>query len=181
MSGQGAPAITVEGAEQLKVVVIASEWHTTVMDGLLDGARRALSAAGVTDVTELRVPGAFELPVAAARVAAHGVDAIVALGVVLRGGTPHFDFVCQAAATGLPIVASRLGGMPESMREGETGFLVPERDEQALSDRMAELLEDPAKARRMGAAGRALVEDRFDIDRQTATLEAHYDSLVGQA
>ena len=84
----------------------------------------------------------------------------------------------EAAATGLPIVGSRVGGIPECMLEGKTGFLVPERDEDALARRMAELLEDPVRRHRMGAAGRALVEDRFDIDRQTAVLENFYDSLL---
>jgi glycosyltransferase involved in cell wall biosynthesis len=87
----------------------------------------------------------------------------------------------EAAATGLPIVGSRVGGIPECMLEGETGFLVPERDEDALARRMAELLEDPLRRHRMGAAGRALVEDRFDIDRQTAVLENFYDSLLGRS
>jgi 6,7-dimethyl-8-ribityllumazine synthase len=109
MSRDGAPDLEVEGAAGLRVVVIASRWHATVMDGLLDGARRGLAAAGVHDVTELRVPGVFELPVAAARVAANGVDAVIALGVVIRGGTPHFDYVCQAATTGLTLVAQRTG------------------------------------------------------------------------
>jgi 6,7-dimethyl-8-ribityllumazine synthase len=109
VSGHGAPDINVEGAEQLKVVVVASRWHETVMDGLVSGARRALADAGVRDVTELRVPGVFELPVAAARVIAAGVDAVVALGVVIRGGTPHFEYVCQAATTGLTLVSERTG------------------------------------------------------------------------
>ena len=86
----------------------------------------------------------------------------------------------EAAATGLPIIGSRVGGIPECMLEGKTGFLVPERDEDALARRMAELLEDPVRRHRMGAAGRALVEDRFDIDRQTAVLENFYDSLLGR-
>ena len=86
----------------------------------------------------------------------------------------------EAAATGLPIVGSRVGGIPECVLEGKTGFLVPERDEDALARRMAELLEDPVRRHRMGAAGRALVEDRFDIDRQTAMLENYYDSLLGR-
>jgi 6,7-dimethyl-8-ribityllumazine synthase len=109
VSGEGAPALNVDGADGLKVVVLASRWHTTVMDGLLDGARRALAEAGVQDVTELRVPGVFELPVAASRVTATGVDAVVALGVVIRGATPHFDYVCDAATTGLTLVAERTG------------------------------------------------------------------------
>lgn len=109
VSGEGAPTLVVESAQGLCVVVIASQWHTTVMNGLLTGARRALHEAGVAEVTELRVPGVFELPVAAARVAASGVDAIVALGVVIRGGTPHFEYVCVAATSGLTSVAVRTG------------------------------------------------------------------------
>jgi 6,7-dimethyl-8-ribityllumazine synthase len=109
VSGEGAPNLHVEGAERLKVVVIASQWHTTVMDGLLDGARRALAEAGVQNAVELRVPGVFELPVATARVITEDVDAVVALGVVIRGGTPHFDYVCDAATTGLTLVAQRTG------------------------------------------------------------------------
>lgn len=109
MSGTGAPGLTVSGAENLTVVVIASQWHRTIMAGLLDGARRALGEAGVTEVIELRVPGVFELPVAAARVAGPAIDAIVALGVVIRGGTPHFDYVCTAATSGLTAVAERTG------------------------------------------------------------------------
>jgi 6,7-dimethyl-8-ribityllumazine synthase len=79
------------------------------MDGLLAGARRALSDSKVADVTELRLPGTFELPVAAARLASAGFDAIVALGVVIRGGTPHFEYVCSAATDGLTLVAQRTG------------------------------------------------------------------------
>jgi 6,7-dimethyl-8-ribityllumazine synthase len=109
MSGEGAPRITVEGAAGLRVVVLASQWHTAVMDGLLAGTRRALAEAGVRDVTELRVPGVFELTVAAARVTGRPVDAVIALGVVIRGGTPHFEYVCQAATTGLTLVAQRTG------------------------------------------------------------------------
>ena len=77
MSGSGAPSIAVEGAEGLRVAVIASRWHDTIMDGLLDGARRALGEARVTRSTEVRVPGVFELTVAASRIARHGeVDAL---------------------------------------------------------------------------------------------------------
>jgi 6,7-dimethyl-8-ribityllumazine synthase len=108
MSGSGAPSITTDGTG-LRVVVVAASWHTTIMDGLLAGARRALAEAGVTDVTEIRVPGTFELPVAAARAARGGADAVVALGVVIRGGTPHFEYVCQAATVGLTDVAVSTG------------------------------------------------------------------------
>lgn len=107
MSGAGAPKVTVDGTG-LRVVVIAASWHERVMDGLLEGARRALREAGA-DWTEVRVPGSFELPVAAARAAAGGADAVVALGVVIRGGTPHFEYVCSAATSGLTDVSVRTG------------------------------------------------------------------------
>jgi len=110
MSGEGAPSAgPVADAADLRVAVVAARWHTRVMDGLLDGAQRALADSGVRDVRLLRVPGAFELPVAAARLAAAGCDAIVALGVVIRGGTPHFDYVCRAATDGLTQLSIRTG------------------------------------------------------------------------
>jgi 6,7-dimethyl-8-ribityllumazine synthase len=127
MSGSGAPeAGAVEGAEKLRVALVASTWHQAVMDGLVAGARRALAESGVGDVTEVRVPGAFELPVAAARLAQAGFDAIVALGVVIRGGTPHFEYVCQAATAGLTAVAERTG-VPVGF-----GVLTCENEQQAL-------------------------------------------------
>jgi 6,7-dimethyl-8-ribityllumazine synthase len=127
MSGEGAPELsTVDGAAALRVAVVAAQWHATVMGGLLDGARRALAASGVREVTEVRVPGAFELPVAAARLAGAGFDAVVALGVVIRGGTPHFEYVCNAATDGLTAVAVRTG-VPIGF-----GVLTCDTDEQAL-------------------------------------------------
>lgn len=108
MAGHGAPTLQPDGAG-LKVALIAASWHTAVMDGLLAGARRALADAGVSDVVEIRVPGTFELPVSAARAASAEFDAVVALGVVIRGGTPHFDYVCTAATVGLTDVSTRTG------------------------------------------------------------------------
>ncbi|CEH08702.1 6,7-dimethyl-8-ribityllumazine synthase (Riboflavin synthase beta chain) [Propionibacterium freudenreichii] len=104
MSGVGAPALSVDGSG-MRIVAVAASWHTTVMEGLLGGALRALAAAGVADPQVVRVPGSFELPVAAMKAASAGADAVVALGVVIRGGTPHFDYVCQAATSGLTEVA----------------------------------------------------------------------------
>jgi 6,7-dimethyl-8-ribityllumazine synthase len=104
MSGVGAPPAVRLDASALRIAVVAAKWHRTVMDGLLDGAERALGDAGVRAYDVIRVPGAFELPVAAATVA-ESYDAIVALGVVIRGGTPHFDYVCAAATDGLTKVA----------------------------------------------------------------------------
>jgi 6,7-dimethyl-8-ribityllumazine synthase len=101
----GAPTITADGSG-LRVAVVTASWHQTVMEGLLDGARRGLAEAGVVDVDVVRVPGTFELPVACATLADR-YDALVALGVVIRGGTPHFEYVCQAATVGLTDVATR--------------------------------------------------------------------------
>ena len=105
MSGAGAPDKQAFDASDLKVAVVAASWHDQVMDGLLVGARRALAEHRVADPLEVRVPGTFELPVVAAALAAQGYDAVVALGVVIRGGTPHFDYVCSAATDGLTRVA----------------------------------------------------------------------------
>lgn len=109
MSGTGAPDLTVT-APDLRVAVVCASWHTVVTDGLLDGARRALTEAGIDPdrVTWLRVPGSFELGVACARLAPTH-DAVVALGVVIRGGTPHFDHVCRAATDALSQVAVTTG------------------------------------------------------------------------
>lgn len=125
MSGSGAPRLRADGAG-LRIVVVSASWHDEVMAGLRSGARRALAEAGVTDVVEIVVPGSFELPVAASRAAATGADAVVALGVVVRGGTPHFDYVCTAATVGLTQVAVRTG-MPVGF-----GVLTCDTDEQAI-------------------------------------------------
>lgn len=107
MVNPGIPVLSPDGAGR-RIAIVASMWHTAIMDGLVDGAQRALARAGVTDVTLVRVPGSFELPVACARLAEH-YDALVALGVVIRGGTPHFDYVCQAATQGLTDVSITTG------------------------------------------------------------------------
>ena len=100
MSGAGAPKLSID-ASGLAVTVIVTSWHTTITDGLLAGAERSLQAAGNDIYTVVRVPGAFELPLAAKWAAEEGADAIIALGVVIQGDTPHFDYVCQAATDGL--------------------------------------------------------------------------------
>ncbi len=105
MAGHGAPEQRPLDCHDLRVAVVAASWHETVMDGLIDGARRALKDYRVEEPRVVRVPGAFELPVAADALARQGYDAVVALGVVIRGDTPHFDFVCSAATQGLTRVA----------------------------------------------------------------------------
>jgi 6,7-dimethyl-8-ribityllumazine synthase len=108
MSGDGAPTMSVDGTH-LRVGLVHAAWHQQVMAGLVAGARRALDESGVAEVVEVAVPGSFELPVAAARLAASGLDAVVALGVVIRGGTPHFDYVCSATSHGLIELSVRTG------------------------------------------------------------------------
>ena len=103
MSGRGAPRIEIGDADEVSVAIVASSWHTQVMDGLVGGARSALNEAGI-DADLVRVPGSFELPVVAAALA-RTHDAVITLGVVIRGGTPHFDYVCAAATDGLSRVA----------------------------------------------------------------------------
>ena len=107
MSGHGAPVLSVDGSG-LRVAVVASSWHARVMDGLIAGAQRALAESGIEDAPLVRVPGTVELSVACARLAAR-FDALVALGVVIRGGTPHFDYVCSAVTQGLTEVSVRTG------------------------------------------------------------------------
>ncbi len=105
MAGSGSPTLTADG-RGLRVAIVAASWHDTVMSGLIAGARRGLDAAGVVDAPLVRVPGTFELPVACATLAER-FDAVVALGVVIRGGTPHFDYVCQGVTQGLTDVSVR--------------------------------------------------------------------------
>ena len=116
MSGDGAPDTRPFDCHDLRVAVVASTWHETVMDGLIDGATRALKAHQVEAPVVVRVPGSFELPVVASALAGQGYDAIIALGVVIRGGTPHFDYVCSSATDGLNRVALDRAGL-EGSRE----------------------------------------------------------------
>lgn len=124
MSGAGSPSITTDGTG-IKVTIVAGSWHTEIAGGLLAGARRALAAAGAT-VTEIRVPGSFELPVVSKAALDAGADAVVALGVIIRGGTPHFEFVSDAATSGLTQVAL-LTGKPVGF-----GVLTVDTEQQGL-------------------------------------------------
>lgn len=95
------PALDASG---LRLAIVASTWHTRICDALLEGARKVAVDAGVTEPTVVRVLGAIEIPVVAQEVARNH-DAVVALGVVIRGGTPHFDYVCDAVTQGLTRVS----------------------------------------------------------------------------
>lgn len=125
MSGAGKPG-GPPASITAHVAIVAASWHETVMTGLIEGACRACEAAGATwELT--RIPGSFELPLASARAAATGrFDAIIALGVVIRGGTPHFDYVCSAATDGL-MRAGLDSGLPIGF-----GLLTCDTEEQAL-------------------------------------------------
>jgi 6,7-dimethyl-8-ribityllumazine synthase len=100
MSSHGAPKIKID-ASGIKVSVLVTSWHEQITDGLLAGAERALKAAGNSEYKVIRVPGAFELPLAAQLAIKSGAEVVIALGVVIQGETPHFDYVCDAATEGL--------------------------------------------------------------------------------
>ena len=108
MSGSGAPSASNLDASGLRVAIVASSWHEAVMTGLVDSATATCREAGA-ESTLYRVPGTFELPLLAAKAAQVGYDAVIALGVVIRGGTPHFEYVCAAATDGLTRVALDTG------------------------------------------------------------------------
>jgi 6,7-dimethyl-8-ribityllumazine synthase len=113
----------------LRVAIVVARFNDFVTTRLLAGAREALTAAGVADdaVDIVWVPGAFEVPAAAQRVArTRGVAAVVCLGCVIRGGTPHFDYICAAAAHGVTQAAS-LTGVPMAF-----GILTTDSVEQAV-------------------------------------------------
>ncbi len=118
---------TLDG-RRLKIAIVASRFNETISKSLVDGARHALQQHGVADddVSLTWVPGAFEIPVVARRLALSGeVDAVVAIGVVIRGETAHFEYVAGAAATGVAN-ASLETGVPISF-----GVLTTETTEQA--------------------------------------------------
>jgi 6,7-dimethyl-8-ribityllumazine synthase len=104
MSGEGRPELDVPDAAGLRLGIAAASWHAEVVDTLLERALAAAGKAGVEQPTVVRVPGTMELPVVCQELA-RDHDAVVALGVVVRGGTPHFDYVCDAVTAGLTRVA----------------------------------------------------------------------------
>lgn len=100
MSGSGAPSLEVSAVGK-KVVIVATLWHPEIMTGLITGAQKELELNGAEDVQLARVPGAFELPLAAKWAFDQGADLVIALGVVVQGGTPHFEYICTSATEGL--------------------------------------------------------------------------------
>jgi 6,7-dimethyl-8-ribityllumazine synthase len=104
MSGEGRPQIDVPEAKGMRLAIAATRWHAKITDTLLERALAAAAKAGIEEPTVVRVAGAMELPVVCQALTKHH-DAVVALGVVIRGGTPHFDYVCDSVTAGLTRVA----------------------------------------------------------------------------
>jgi len=104
MAGFGDPHLSIVQAAGLRLGVVGSRWHASLVDHMVDRAQRAAEACGVVDVVTVRVVGAMELPVVA-QALARRCDAVVALGVVIRGETPHFDYVCDSVTAGLARVS----------------------------------------------------------------------------
>jgi 6,7-dimethyl-8-ribityllumazine synthase len=125
VSGQGAPLARPVDARNLTLALVASRWHDQIASALLESAERTAKECGVDEPTVVRVAGAIELPVIA-QALAKGHDAVVALGVVIRGGTPHFDYVCDAVTAGLTRVAL------DSHTPVGNGVLTCDTEQQAL-------------------------------------------------
>lgn len=104
-----APQIGLTQQPQAKVAIISSSWHLDICNDLIDGAKRALAKAGVTQVEVMMVPGSFEIPLAAQFAFERGFDAVVAVGLVLQGETPHFDYVCSGVTDGVMSVSLKYG------------------------------------------------------------------------
>ncbi len=104
-----APEIGVKPLPNAKVAIISSSWHLDICNDLIAGAKRALSAAQVQQIEVQFVPGSFEIPLAAQYAFEAGIDAVVAVGLVLKGETPHFDHVCQGVTQGVIDVSLKYG------------------------------------------------------------------------
>jgi 6,7-dimethyl-8-ribityllumazine synthase len=125
VSGEGRPELPVPECDGIRLAIAATRWHTTITEKLLERALVAAKRAGIDEPTVVRVAGAVELPVVCQALAKQH-DAVVALGVVIRGGTPHFEYVCDAVTAGLTRVA-----LDEGTPVGN-GVLTVNTEEQAL-------------------------------------------------
>jgi 6,7-dimethyl-8-ribityllumazine synthase len=100
MSGN-APTLELPQLPKARVAIISSSWHLDICSDLIAGAERGLKAASISNVEVIYVPGSFEIPLAAQIAFEKGFDAVVAVGLVLKGETPHFDYVCQGVTQGV--------------------------------------------------------------------------------
>ncbi|GCE38331.1 6,7-dimethyl-8-ribityllumazine synthase [Rhodococcus sp. USK10] len=125
MSGEGLPELQLGEAGDLRLAIVAGSWHAEISEALIAGAQKVAAEANVKNVTLVRVAGAIELPVVA-QALARSHDAVVALGVVIRGGTPHFEYVCDAVTAGLTRVS-----LDEGTPVGN-GVLTTDTEQQAV-------------------------------------------------
>lgn len=146
MSGSGEPALPALDASGLRLGIVASTWHSTICDALLAGARKVAAESGIDDPTVVRVLGAIEIPVVAQELARNH-DAVIALGVVIQGETPHFSYVCDSVTQGLTRVAL------DASTPIANGVLTTNTEQQAL-DRAG--LPDSVEDKGAQAAGAAL-------------------------
>ena len=100
MSG-ASPKIEVGDLSNRRVAIVSAQWHPEICDALVTGAKQALREAGIKEIEIRKVAGSFEIPLAAQRLLDAGCDAVVTVGLVLRGETPHFDYVCQGVTSGV--------------------------------------------------------------------------------
>ncbi|MEE2038571.1 6,7-dimethyl-8-ribityllumazine synthase [Nocardiopsis sp. CT-R113] len=106
MSGEGRPDQHTVDATGLSVGIVVTRWNASIVGPMLANAQDVVKSSGAADPVVVEVAGAVELPVVAQELARKH-DAVIALGAVIRGGTPHFDYVCQSVTHGLTEVALR--------------------------------------------------------------------------
>jgi 6,7-dimethyl-8-ribityllumazine synthase len=123
--GAGVPELPRVDASGVSLAIVASTWHEQICNALLDGSLRVAKDSGISEPTVVRVLGAIEIPVVA-QALARDHDAVVALGVVIRGQTPHFDYVCDAVTQGLTRVSL------DSSKPVANGVLTTNDEKQAL-------------------------------------------------
>jgi 6,7-dimethyl-8-ribityllumazine synthase len=124
--GAGVPDVPAPDASGLRLAIVASTWHTQICDALLAGAAKLAGESGIDSPTVVRVLGAIEIPVVAQELARNH-DVVVALGVVIRGETPHFEYVCDSVTQGLTRVAL------DASTPVANGVLTCNTEEQALA------------------------------------------------
>jgi len=123
--GAGVPELPALDASGVRLAIVASTWHGTICDALLAGSRKVATESGIDNPTVIRVIGAIEIPVVAQELA-RSHDAVIALGVVIRGQTPHFEYVCEAVTQGLTRVSL------DSATPIGNGVLTTNTEEQAI-------------------------------------------------
>ena len=151
MSGAGAPEAVIPDAKGLSLAIVGTRWHPDITDALVASALETAAECGIPAPEVVRVAGALELPVTCQALARAGHDAIVAVGLVLRGGTPHFDYVCDSVTAGLTRVA-----LDEEVPIGN-GVLTCDTEEQARArSGLPGSSEDKGRDATLAALGTAL-------------------------